>query len=87
MSFLDFGPETTLRIFSFCLLIHWTICICMLLTIQQERQDSHNKLVAFLRNIFLPIVQEREAAQNPQGGNNNNPPTPLTVALDHSIRL
>jgi hypothetical protein len=85
MLFLYFDLETFLYILRIGLLIRWITFVGMFIRIGRERQDSCNRLISFLRKVFLPLVQEREAAQNPQGGNNNGPPTPLSVHLEHSI--
>lgn len=58
----------------------------MALKIQQERFDSQRRFTTFLREVFIPMVEKREAAQYPQHGNNNAPP-PLFSPLNDWVRL
>ena len=82
----NFDLETALVILAISVLSQWLASMGILRRIHQDRLDSQSKLTTFLFDVFLPIVQEREVAQNPpQGGNNNGPPTPLSVDLDRSI--
>ena len=86
MSFLDFNLKTVLLILRICLVIRWIAFIGMFHRIHEERIDSQRKVTTLLSKVFVPIVQEREAAQNlPQGGNYNGPPGLLSAELKIAI--
>ena len=65
--------KTILILYGFIMLFSWmTFCRDSLaFKIRDGRFDARRRSFVFLSDVFLPMVQEREAARNAQNGNNN----------------
>ena len=71
MSVLNFGAQTTIILYAFALLIHaLDFAHGTAVDFRRSRLDSQIKSAAFVSKVFVPMVKERKAAQNPLGNNN-----------------